>query len=143
MGLTHGSSVATTWALFALAKHPEIQDKLREELFSIPTDHPTMDELNSLPYFECFMRETMRVHPPVPSTMRVATQDDMMPLGKPVQDEDGNTHEFIKSVRFCVPNDHTNANASPRIKKGQTILVPILTMHRAVEIWGEDAKEFK
>ena len=100
-----------------------------------------MDELNALPYFDCFIREMMRLHPPVPSTMRVATQDDMMPLGKPVQDLDGNTHEYIKSVRFCVPNDHTNA--FPRIKKGQTILVPILTMHRAEEIWGEDAKQFK
>ena len=102
-----------------------------------------MDELNALPYFDCFMRETMRLYPAFPSAMRVATQDDIMPLGKPVQDEDGNTHEYIKSVSFCVPNNHTNAKAPPRIKKGQTILVPILTMHRAVEIWGKDAKEFK
>ena len=102
-----------------------------------------MEELNGLPYFDGFIRETMRLHPPVPSTMRVATQDDIMPLGKPVEDEDGNTHEYIRSVRFCVPNYHTNAKASPRIKEGQTIVIPILTIHRAADIWGEDAKEFK
>ena len=51
----------------------------------------------------------MRLYPASPSAMRVATQDDIMPLGKPVQDEDGNTHEYIKSVGFCVPNNHTNA----------------------------------
>ena len=110
--LTHVSSVATTWALFALTKHPEVQEKLRAELLSIATDNPTMDELNALPYLDHVVRETMRLHPPVPSTMRVATQDDVMPLEKPVKDEDGNMHEYIKSVCFCVPNDHTNAKAS-------------------------------
>ena len=101
-----------------------------------------MDELNALPYLDHVVRETMRLHPPVPSTMRVATRDDMMPLEKPVKDEAGNIHEYIRSVYFSVPDDHTNTK-STRIKKGQTIFIPILTIHRAVDIWGEDAKEFK
>ena len=71
-----------------------------------------MDELNALPYLDHVVRETMRLHPPVPSTMRVATRDDVMPLERPVEDEDGNIHEYIKFVRFCVPNDHTNAKVS-------------------------------
>ena len=68
-----------------------------------------MDELNALPYLDHVVRETMRLHPPVPSTMRVAIQDDVMPLEQPVKDADGNIHEYIKSVRFCIPNDHTDA----------------------------------
>jgi len=119
------TSVATTWALFALTKHPDVQEKLRAELLSVSTDNPTMDELNALPYLDTVVRETMRLHAPVPSTLRVATQDDVIPLGKPVKDEEGNIHEFI------------------RVKKGQTIFIPILTVHRAVNIWGEDAAEFK
>lgn len=30
-----------------------------------------------------------------------------------------------------------------RIQKGYSVLVPILPVNRATEIWGEDAKEFK
>lgn len=30
-----------------------------------------------------------------------------------------------------------------RIRKGQTIFIPILAINRATEIWGEDAGEFR
>jgi len=119
------TSVATTWALFALTKRPDVQERLRVELLNVSTENPTMDQLNALPYLDAVVRETMRLHPPVPSTLRVANQDDVIPLEKPVTDEKGNIHEYI------------------RVKKGQTIFIPILTVHRAVNIWGEDAAEFK
>ncbi|OBZ66502.1 hypothetical protein A0H81_13684 [Grifola frondosa] len=70
------TSTATTWCLFALTQAPEVQRKLREELFTISTDTPSMDELMSLPYLDAVIRETLRVHAPVPATMRVATKDD-------------------------------------------------------------------
>ena len=52
--------MATTWALFAMSKDKSIQAKLREALFSIDTENPTMDELNSITYLEHFVRETVR-----------------------------------------------------------------------------------
>ena len=100
--LTYRSSVATTWALFALTKCPDVQEKLRAELLNVPTDNPTMNQLNALPYLDAVVRETMRLHPPVPSTLRVANQDDVIPLEKPVTDEKGNIHEYIRSVCFCI-----------------------------------------
>jgi hypothetical protein len=51
-------STAVTWALFALTQNPTAQKRLREELLSISTDCPTMDELNALPYLDCVVRET-------------------------------------------------------------------------------------
>jgi hypothetical protein len=30
-----------------------------------------------------------------------------------------------------------------RVKKGQTLLIPILALNRAKSIWGEDSLEFK
>jgi len=36
------TSVSTTWTLFALACHPEIQSKPREELRAFPYDSPSM-----------------------------------------------------------------------------------------------------
>jgi len=92
---------------------------------TVSTDNPTMDELNALPYLDAVVRETMRIHAPVPSTMRVATQDDVIPLEKPVKDKDGNPQYYVK------------------VTKGQTIIIPILAINRSVEIWGNDAAEFK
>ena len=90
------TSTATTWALFALTQSPEVQDKLRDQLLSVGTDNPTMDELNGLPYLDAVVRETLRVHAPVPSTMRVATEDDILPLNEPVKDKNGNVLNGIK-----------------------------------------------
>ena len=89
------TSLATSWALHALSKNPAAQSKLREELLTIPTDNPTMDELNSLPYLEAVVREMMRVHAPVVNTQRMAMQDDILPLAKPYIDPQGNSHDSL------------------------------------------------
>lgn len=54
-----------------------------------------MDELNALPYLDAVVRETLRIHSPVPSTLRVAVKDDILPLSTPVTDKNGKVHEFI------------------------------------------------
>ena len=72
-----------------MTQNLEAQNKLRNELLTVGTDNPTMDELNSLPYLDAVVRETLRIHAPVASTMRVATQDDILPLGAPIKDKYG------------------------------------------------------
>ncbi|KAG6809703.1 hypothetical protein H0H92_015069 [Tricholoma furcatifolium] len=119
------TSTGTTWALYALTQDKAVQDKLREELFSVDTDNPTMEQLNGLPYLDMVVRETMRIHTPVPTTMRVAVKDDMLPLAAPITDRKGVVHEAIK------------------VCKGQTLLVPILSINREESIWGEDSREFR
>ncbi|CAA7265269.1 unnamed protein product [Cyclocybe aegerita] len=119
------TSVATTWALFELTQHPEIQSKLRNELLSVETDNPTMEELNALPYLDMFVRETLRLHTPVPSTIRVAVQDDILPLSEPVHGTNGQmVHEI-------------------RIRKGQTMAIPLLAVNSRKALWGDDASEFR
>ncbi|KAJ7724775.1 hypothetical protein B0H16DRAFT_1472184 [Mycena metata] len=44
-------------------------------------DAPSVDAFNGLPYLEKVVREVMRVHSPVLFTDRMATQDDILPLG--------------------------------------------------------------
>lgn len=83
------NSTAVTWALYALTQNREAQTKLRNELLAVSTDVPTMDELASLTYLDYVVRETMRVHAPVPSTVRVAGKDDVLPLNQPYTDKDG------------------------------------------------------
>ncbi|KAG6811254.1 hypothetical protein H0H93_014490, partial [Arthromyces matolae] len=119
------TSTATSWALFALSIDKRVQTKLRNELLQVDTETPTMEQLNALPYLDMVVREVLRVHTPVVATMRVATQDDVLPLSKPFVDRKGITRSEI------------------RVKKGQTIQIPILAMNRNKEIWGEDAKEFR
>ncbi|KAJ7698384.1 cytochrome P450 [Mycena rosella] len=118
------SSTAVTWALFALTQNMAAQMRLREELLAVSTDTPTMDELNSLPYLECVVKETLRVHAPVTGTSRMAMRDDVVPLGTPVTDIHGTVHESL------------------HIRKGQRILIPIISLNRDSAIWGPDAMEF-
>ncbi len=92
------TATATTWALFSLTQCPEAQAKLRNQLLAVGTDNPTMDELNALPYLDAVVRETLRIHPPVASTMRVATKDDILPLSEPVKDRNGNILDSIMYV---------------------------------------------
>lgn len=118
------TSTATTWALLSLSRHPDIQRKLRAELLKVPTDNPSMDELNALPYLDAVVRETLRHHSPVPMTSRVAVQDDVIPVAAPFTDRYGRTRDHIA------------------IQKGDLVFLPILAMNRRKEIWGEDAAEF-
>ncbi|KAF7363184.1 hypothetical protein MVEN_00671000 [Mycena venus] len=119
------TSLSTAWALYALSVNAAAQSKLREELLTLSTDNPTLDELNSLPYLEYVVREVMRVHAPVVFTQRMAMEDDVLPLSKPYIDKRGRSHDSLK------------------IPKGQRIHIPILAINTDKAIWGEDASEFK
>ncbi|KAF8595821.1 cytochrome P450, partial [Ceratobasidium sp. AG-I] len=117
---------STTWALYALSKHPPVQSKLRQELLNAGLgDEPTMDELDKLPYLGAVLKETLRVFAPVPNVGREAAFDTVIPVGEAYKDRKGVLQTEIQ------------------IQKGDTILVPILPMNRATEVWGEDATEFK
>jgi len=92
------------WALFALAQDHRVQRKLRNELLTVQTDNPTMDELNALPYLDNVIRETMRVHPPVAATDRISGKDHFLPLSEPVTDRKGKIHNSIRYPRSVSPH---------------------------------------
>ncbi|KAJ7697452.1 cytochrome P450 monooxygenase [Mycena rosella] len=119
------TSSAIAWALHALSANQSAQKKLREELLSLPSQTPTLEQLDSLPYLEWVVRETMRVHSPVSYVIRVAVTDDVLPLGTPYIDEDGTMHDTLL------------------IPKGQMLRVPIVDIHTDPDIWGADAADFR
>jgi len=56
------------YALIALAKHPEVRDRLLAEIQDKTSAEPTFDELLGLEYAGQFFKELMRFYPVVPQT---------------------------------------------------------------------------
>ncbi|KAI0629792.1 cytochrome-450 hydroxylase [Trametes polyzona] len=133
------SSLTVTWLIFLLAKYPEVQERLRAELRSIaptaPLESLTQDEIASLyatiaelPYLENVVRETLRLIPPVHSSIRVATQDDVVPTSTPVE------------LRWA--NGKTEKVDSFVMPKGACVHVPIEAFNLDREVWGQDGWAF-
>lgn len=120
------TSISLTWALVELSKHQEMQDKLRAELSEFTNKDPTYDQIsNGLPYLDAVARETIRLHPPLGVTGRIAAQDDVVPLSKPIITSSGEKVDHIT------------------LAKSSQVLVPIRSINHSVDFWGPDAKEFK
>ena len=82
--------------LYLLAQHPEVQERLRTELQQISTDTPTLDMLNTCSFLDHVVRETVRLYSAVAFVTREAMEDDVIPLGTPIQDRHGRTLDHIK-----------------------------------------------
>lgn len=66
---------ALTWSLFLLAQHPAVMHQLMDEIESVLGDAPPdFDQLPQLPFLHWVIKESMRILPPVPYTVRVAQQ---------------------------------------------------------------------
>ena len=120
------SSSALTWCLYALASAPQCQDRLRETIRTIALDSPTLDEdIFKLEYLDWVVRETLRFHAPVTWTMRVAAEDDEIPVHQPFWDKYGELNRTIK------------------IAKHNIITIPIQAINKSQSIWGQDAHTFR
>ncbi|KAK0550635.1 hypothetical protein OC845_002590 [Tilletia horrida] len=108
------TSSGVTWTCYLLAKHPQVQEKLRkecQELLSV-YETPTINQLKELPYLQAVIKESLRVEPPVPATVRQAK------------------HDSVVEGIF--------------IPKGTICIVPSLVINQDIHgPWGADAKEFK
>lgn len=118
-------SITLTWALLELAGNPDIQNKLRQELVMFG-EEPTYDQLqSSLPYLDAVLHETLRVHPALIDIVRVATEDDIIPLSEPLITESG---EVVNSIT---------------VARGTHIGIPVSCVNRSTRLWGEDAMDFR
>lgn len=85
---TTGTSLA--WALWELAKHPEIQTKLFHLIEKLPPN-PTYQELMHIPYLDAIVKETLRKYAPV-GIARMTTGDF------PITTKDGRKYTVPKNV---------------------------------------------
>jgi hypothetical protein len=78
-------------------------------------------------YLDWVVREVLRVHAPITSTMRICMHErDEIPVGK-----DGYVDKHGKR-RWSIP-----------VKKWDIVTVPIQAINKSTELWGEDASEFR
>jgi cytochrome P450 len=121
--------------IFELGVHLELQDRLRAELQTIrlstdasgndPLTAEELSALDKLPLLDAVVRETNRLHPPVPMSNRVALADDAVPVSQPYTDRFGTLRDTVL------------------IQKGDEIHIPIVVVNRSKVLWGPDAREWK
>ncbi|KAL0391987.1 UNVERIFIED_CONTAM: cytochrome [Sesamum radiatum] len=101
-----------SWALLLLAKHPDWQNRAREEVFRVCKSNqlPNSENLTDLKTVTLILQETLRLYPPAAMLLR-------------------QTAKNIKFGRLDIPAN-TEFN------------LPILAVHHDTEIWGSDANEF-
>ncbi|OCH87337.1 cytochrome P450 [Obba rivulosa] len=133
------SSLSITWTLYLLAMYPDLQTRLRKELLSVtpptPLDTLTREETSSLyaavaelPYLENVVRESLRLIPPVHSSIRVATRDDDVPTSAP--------------VKLTMTGGRVVESRTIRVPKGSFVHVPVEGFNLDRDVWGLDAWSF-
>src|SRR5690606_35618460 len=67
---------ALTWTLYLLARAPDWQERLRDEIRTAAGSGPIRaDTIARLPLTTRFLKESMRLYPPVPVITRVTSED--------------------------------------------------------------------
>ena len=135
------SSLTVTWTLWLLAKNPETQDRLREELSTVHCPETfgdlSVDEIDSLyssiselPYLDKVIKEALRLVPPIHSSIRVAGKDDEIPTSQP--------------FKIRKPGGGVEMVTMPiKVAKGTMVHIPIEAFNLDKLVWGQDAWEFK
>jgi cytochrome P450 len=113
------SACLMSGAFFEMANRPEIQAKLRHEIEMLQGRLPTFEDIKNMKYLNHFIKETLRLHPPIPLNARVACNDTYLPRGG---GPDGSSPIFVE--------------------KGKLVVYQVYSMHRRPDIWGQNADEF-
>ncbi|KAM5181213.1 ultra-long-chain fatty acid omega-hydroxylase-like isoform 1-T2 [Mantella aurantiaca] len=75
-----------SWILYNMARHPEYQNKCREEIAELIKGKDTTslewDDLSQLPFTTMCIKESLRLHPPVTEVSRKCTEDITLPDGR-------------------------------------------------------------
>ncbi|KAF6201759.1 hypothetical protein GE061_004154 [Apolygus lucorum] len=84
---THTSSIAAQYLMLRLAENPDIQERAYQEqldIFGNSKRDATRDDLSKMRYLDKVIKESLRLHPPVPEVGRLLIQDVTLPDGQVV-----------------------------------------------------------
>lgn len=108
------TGTASAHCILFLAMHPEIQQKVYDEIMSVfPSDDTEVsyDSLSKLEYTECVMKESLRLGPTVHAIARETMDNFEIAPGK-------------------------------NVKKNSILVINIYGLHRRKDLWGDDAENF-
>jgi cytochrome P450 / NADPH-cytochrome P450 reductase len=78
----NGPSITGAWLAYALATNPDVEERLLAEIDSVSGGDPDYDlqyeDLMKLPYMTQVIKETLRIYPPMPVTVRRSLKDGML-----------------------------------------------------------------
>ncbi|CAK1552456.1 unnamed protein product [Leptosia nina] len=114
VGGTDTSTVAVCFTAILLSKHPDVQEKVYQEVKEVMGDTIRPIDYNDLPklkYLEAVLKEALRLYPSAPFVGRLVDKDVTLPSGK-----------FIP--------------------KGTTVGFNMWGMHRHPKYWGDDPERF-
>ena len=104
------TGISLSYMAYELANHPDIQSRLQEEIDEAFEDagdkFPDYNVIQSLPYLDMVLHETLRYHPPVGINFRTAEKDWRVPDSNIV------------------------------LKKGDSIMYNARFLHRKPEYWS-------
>lgn len=126
---------ALTWCLYALAKDQRVQSKLRDTLWEVQevdrqrqgqTHHhqeALTDQILKCAYLDWVVRECLRLHAPVTTTMRVCMRDhDEIPLLNPIHLPHPPRHNVSGEHMGVNEADTSNHHIHDTGEFGETIL---------------------
>ncbi|KAK0438987.1 cytochrome P450 [Armillaria borealis] len=108
VGANETSSTSLSWLLYELAVHPDHQSMIRAEL-------KQSNNYDSMPFLNATIKESLRLHSNVPSLIRTAPHDDVLPL---------------------------SGGKTLALPKGQTLVCSLYLYNRLPSLWGDDAEEW-
>ncbi|MBK8287618.1 MAG: cytochrome P450 [Cellvibrionales bacterium] len=73
----HTSSGTATWTLIEFLRNPQFMEEVRQELVEVFADGGDVSHhaMRGMPKMEAFIREVLRIHPPLSTLIRVVEQD--------------------------------------------------------------------
>ena len=107
------TSSGLSWFIHLISKHPEVQQKVKEEIReNTGNQQLLLDQLDSLIYLDCVIKEVLRFAPPLFGTFRTLTSNDRLP------------------------------NSGIQLYKGDTVLIPIHNLAYDPNNWSIDPERF-
>lgn len=110
-----------SWALYEMAKKPDVQQRLRDEIHSMERtiqergdSEFAVADFEAMPFLQAVLREILRFNPVIPHLYRMSAQEDIIPLSKPIKTKSG---KMIDQVP---------------IRKGQRIIISVPAYNRWV-----------
>ncbi|KAF1327729.1 Cytochrome p450 86a2, partial [Globisporangium splendens] len=75
------TSSTITHAFYQLARYPDAQRKIIDELDELGSEVLSYDAIKKLKYLDAAVNESLRINPTVPANLKIAVEDDYLPDG--------------------------------------------------------------